>query len=123
MPALLRAARRPGPFHPLTISAGTVDGDRIDRAAGAVSRHRENGSDIGIERVLQGLQRHHGIVRRLMRGERLAIDQVRLHVRTNKLDGARHQRLDRIGHVVRLVEHVGGIETRHAAPVPHRRAR
>ena len=47
-----------------------------------------------------------------MRGERLAIDQVRLHVRTHELDGARHQRLDRIGHVMRLVEHVRGIETR-----------
>ena len=46
--------------------------------------------------------------------ERVAIDQVRLDVRTNKLDGARHQLLDRIGHVVRLVEHEGRIETRHA---------
>ena len=33
-----------------------------------------------------------------------------LNIRARDLDAARHERFDRIGHVVRLIDHVGGIE-------------
>ena len=47
-------------------------------------------------------------------GQRRAIDEVRLHVGAHHFHRAGHQRLERIGDVVRLVEHVGRREARDA---------
>ena len=44
--------------------------------------------------------------------QRLAVDDQRLRIRALQLDGARHEAFDRIGDVVRLVEHVGRPEVR-----------
>ena len=59
--------------------------------------------------------REHDVVRALRAGERFAVDDKRLRIGALRLHRRRHQALDRIGDVVRLVEHVGGIKARRAA--------
>ena len=70
------------------------------------------GVDVGAERLLQRLARHQRVVLLLVVGERDAIDEMRLHVGALDLHRRDHQALDRIGDVVRLVDHVGRIEVR-----------
>ena len=48
-------------------------------------------------------------------GERRPIDEESLGVGALSLHRRGHQAFDRIGHVMRLIEHVGRIETRRAA--------
>ena len=72
-----------------------------------------------VKAPLQLLQRTDRVVGFLRGLERGAIDELRLHVGAHQLHGARHQRLDRVGDVVRLVEHVGG---RRMPPHPVRSA-
>ena len=59
--------------------------------------------------------RHQRVVRLLVPVERGAVDEQRLRVGALHLHGADHQALDRVGDVVRLVDHVGGVEARRAA--------
>ena len=47
------------------------------------------------------------VVGRLRRGQRRAVDDQRLGIGALQFDRRLHQALDRIGDVVRLVEHVG----------------
>ena len=68
------------------VSARPVRRNRIDGAARPQPRRRQDRRHIGRERLFQRLQRHQRIVRLLVRRERLAIDEVRLHV------GARRSR-------------------------------
>src|SRR2546421_1131015 len=82
--------------------------DGIDRTAGAVACKRQNRRDVGREGLLQRLQRHQRIVLLLIPCERFAVDETRLHIRPDQLDATRHQRLDRVGDVVRLIESVRG---------------
>ena len=123
IPALERAVGGPPLRRLPAVAARPIHRNRIDRAARAHPRRRQDRRHIGRERLLQRLQRHQRIVGFLVRRERLAIDEVRLHVGARQLDAARDERLDRIGHVVRLVEHVGGRKSRHAAIARRRRAR
>src|SRR5262245_19661899 len=94
------------------ISARAIHADGVDRSAGPCARGRQDGPDIGRKRVFQRLQGHDWIVAVLIRPQRVAIDQMSLYIRTSQLDSARHERLDRIGHIVRLIQHVGRVEPR-----------
>src|SRR5215207_8601762 len=91
----------------LAVAAGAVGGDGVDGSALALAGDGEDGRDVRRERLLErGERRQRGAVRLRLR-ERVAVYEVRLDVGARQLHGARHQGLDRVGHVVRLVEHVG----------------
>ena len=112
-----RPARRPRPDAPAPCvgdsrSPGRPRGGRWRRPTGGAPW--PGWGDVGGEGVLQRLQRHQRVAAVLAAPERVPVHEVRLHVCTRDLDRARHQRLQGVGHVVRLVEHVGGRETGHA---------
>ncbi len=113
MPAPRRAVAGRASRHAPSVSARAIDAHGIDGPARSVSGHGQDRLHVGGEGGLQGLKGHQGVVAFLMVGELGAVHEVRLHVRPHQLRGARHQRLDGVGHVVGLVEHVGGVEARH----------
>ena len=76
---------------------------------------REQRRDVGGEGALEfemGAERVIGVLRRAERG---AIDDQRLRVGALQFDRRLHQALDRVGDVVRLIEHIGGRKTLRAA--------
>ena len=111
------AAGRPRPRRRAgrTVSALPIQADRVDRATATQPCTRQDRRDVGRERALERLRRAQRLVRLLQHGQRGAVHQQRLCVSAGELDRARHQALDRVGHVVRLIEHVRGLQ-RHLAP-------
>ena len=61
-PGSARSRGRPFRRDCFAVAAGAIRGDRIDRAAGAQPRHRQDRRDVGRERLLQRLQRHQRVV-------------------------------------------------------------
>ncbi len=78
-------------------------------------RHRHNGTRIQAVGIAQCSKCHQHIVGALIVGQNVPVDHQRFDER--RTDGLRRgqQALHRIGNVVRLVDHVGGIEWR--API------
>jgi hypothetical protein len=99
----------------LAVAALAIGGDRIDRASRAAARLGQNWFHIGTIGPLQRIRGHQRIVPVLISAERLAVDQQCLCVGPANFIGARDQALDWIGDIVRLVDHVGGMEIFHAA--------
>ena len=94
------------------VAALAVGSHRVDGRAFLQAGLREDGGHVGGEAALQRLRRHEHVIVEPGLVQRLAIDDQRLRVGTLQLDGAGHQALDRVGHVVRLVEHVRRAEIR-----------
>nr|GEU28680.1 hypothetical protein [Tanacetum cinerariifolium] len=85
---------------------------RIDGAAVAQAGHGQDRRDVGAECVLERLRRVEHVGRFLELAQRGAVHQVGLHECALHFHRAVHQAFDRIGHVVRLVQHIGRIERR-----------
>src|SRR3984885_8060711 len=99
----------------LAIVRRAIDGDRIDCAAVAQTRFGQNRRHIPDKSGLQNPVSEHDVVVRLRAGKRVPIDEKRLRIGALRFQSRNNQALDRIGHVMRLIEHVGRIEPRRAA--------
>ena len=84
-------------------------------AAALQAGHGQNRLHIGAEGALERRRRHQRVVAVLIFLERLAIDQQSLGIGALHLHRAGHDAFDRVGHIVRLVEHMRGIEARSTA--------
>ena len=84
---------------------------RPDRcAAAAPPRFGQNRRYVARKSRLENAQSRHDVVASCAACNARAIDEQRLRIGALQLDRRQDQALDRVGHVVRLVEHVGGIE-------------
>ncbi len=92
------------------VAAGAVGGDGVDGAALPLARDGEDGRHVGGESLLERGEREQRVAVLLRGRERLAVNEVRLDVGAREFRGARHQGLDGVCDVVRLVEHVGRVE-------------
>ena len=104
------------------VAGAAEGGDGVDGGALVVPSHGEDRLDVGAEGGLERGGRHQGVVGLLVAVEGGAVDEEGLDVGALDLHGARHQALDRVGDVVALVDHVGGVEGRRRGP-RRRRAR
>ena len=94
----------------LAIVRRAIDGHGIDRATIAQSRFSQNRRQVGDKRGLQNTVSEHDVVARLRAGKRVAIDDQSLRLGALRFRCGNDQALDRIGNVVRLIEHVGWIK-------------
>ena len=67
----------------------------------------EDGGNVGDESLLHQAMTQHHVAAALGRLQKFAVDQRRLNEGPLNLHGRRHQALDGVRHVVRLVDHVG----------------
>lgn len=105
-----RAFRR----NPFAITTGPVGGNRIDRAARQLPCFSENRLDIGAIGPFQRIGGHQRIIVLLVAIQSRAIHQQRLRIGAADFVGTGNQAFDWVGHIVRLVDHMGGMEALHA---------
>ena len=109
--------QRPGFRARLPIFARTISCERIDGCADAVAGLSEDGRHIGGERTLQRLRCHERIVGFLESRQSFSVYEQRLSPSPLQLACTGYETLDRIGDIVRLIEHVRGVEVGDVAPL------